>query len=109
MRGSVRAETQRSFSRTKVLPNETLIVGDFVSHSSFEFKISTTGRLTNRARSASTHRPHGLGPVASERSTPTDTRWVLKSDWVNSTAAANGCSLRSAAARITLMKLGQST
>ena len=47
--------------------------------------------------------------MASECSTPSGTFCALKSERLSSTAAANGCSPRSAAPRITLIRLGQST
>src|SRR5205823_5350954 len=71
--------------------------------------ISIIPRRTNRARSSVTQSPHGRGPLSSECSTPSGTRCTLNSDWVSSTAAANGCSPRCLAACITLIRLGQST
>src|SRR5436305_13302156 len=91
MRGIARALTQRSFSRTKSWPNETLHgASGFGSHSPAEFRISLMGRRTNRPRSASTQSPHGLGPVANECSAPIATFWTLKRELLKFTAAANG-------------------
>ena len=66
VRGRRSAGIQRSFSRTKVLPNECRPIAPWLSHSSFELRISRAGRLTNRARSSSTNNSQGRGPVSSE-------------------------------------------
>ena len=109
MRGSVKARRQRPFSRTKTTPRVAGSAVGLGSHSPREFNISVTARRTNLARSSVTQKPHRRGPVSSECSTPSGTLLHAKQRMGQSTLAANGCSPRSAAACITLIRLGQST